>query len=143
MMLNLRRNLRYDTYFHCCFSLLCDIHDQYTTHATYMPLIAVPLLCDVHAQVTCITITPLKRLLRTRKTGRKMHSQNKHISDSPLKKHTTDTNLLLTTRYICGLRWSRRIFSGQRRSSQNCLIQLVWRKNFFRKKTSSWTSRKI
>ena len=40
-------------------------------------------------------------------------------------------------------RWIRHIFSAQKPLSLSCLIQLVWKKNYYRKRTSSWISRKI
>ena len=53
------------------------------------------------------------------------------------------TNVHLVWPWSLFFRWIRHIFSVQKPLSLSCLIQLVWKKNYYRKRTSLWISRKI
>ena len=53
------------------------------------------------------------------------------------------TNVYLVWLGSLFFRWIRHIFSVQKPLSLSCLIQLVWKKNYYRKRTSSLISRKI
>ena len=69
----------------------------------------------------------------------------KCIDGESLGRRRTRTRQMVT-QYDSDLfffRWNRHIFNVQKLLSLSCLIQLVWKKNYYRKRTSSWISRKI
>ena len=69
----------------------------------------------------------------------------KCIDGESLGRRRTRTRQMVT-QYDSDLfffRWNRHIFNVQKPLSLSCLIQLVWKKNYYRKRTSSWISRKI